>query len=78
MSVNIRKHNYYKRVLAVQDTYLLYKDSTTTARGVFFKHIEPIYNISERTFWRYLNIKAKGEIKRIEEEKQKLKSCQEQ
>lgn len=71
-TINIRKHNYFKRVLKVQEVYNLFKQEGLSDIYIYDEHIKDVFHISERTYREYLTILAKKEIRLIVEEKERL------
>lgn len=65
MKKRVHKNTLLK-VLAVQEVYLEHKHEGVTNVYIFKKHIKPVFFISERTFYRYLGINAKKEIRQFE------------
>jgi hypothetical protein len=67
------KKNFLLQVLAVQEIYTKHKyvngrDSGLSNRFIFQNYIFPIYAMEERTFYNYLAINAKLELKKIKEQ----------
>lgn len=60
--------HHLQKVLSVQSDYLENYKEGYPKKYVFEKFIRDKYFISERTFWRYLSINAKREIKLLTKE----------
>lgn len=54
--------NFYKRVLKVQEIYLLHKPKGLSNRAIFKKYVRDNFIISEATFYNYLAINAKAKL----------------
>lgn len=66
------KKNKLKRIIDIQQTYLeCNRQHGSTAQWVFENKIKPIYHISRSTFYDYLSINAKLELKKLEEVERK-------
>ena len=59
-----------RRVLQVQAIYLEHKQEDLPNVYIYRKYIEPVYFISERTFYRYLARNAKKEFTQLQQELQ--------
>lgn len=68
------RKNFLKRVIDTQEIYLEHCDSGLSNREIFKQFIEPCWIITERTFYKYLAIPAKRDLKRIEEIENSQKS----
>lgn len=64
---NITKLRHYKKILAVQDKYKEVYKERMTLTYIHLHHIEPEFFISYSTFYNYLNVNAKREIRLLEE-----------
>lgn len=63
--------NHLKKIKRIQDIYMKYKEDYVTNRFIFNRHIKPFYDISESTFYNYLNIKNPSkQIEKIEQQNQ--------
>lgn len=49
--------NFLKKVKRIQDIYLKHKEPGVTNRFIFNKYILPHYDLTETTFYNYLNVK---------------------
>ncbi len=68
------RKNILTRVLEIQELYSEKSKLGISNVKIFNNHIFPKYKISMRTFYEYLAIPAKRDLKKIEEaEKQQLK-----
>ena len=56
---------YYKKVLAVQKTFLEHWKEGISKKFVYRKHIKDKYYIGVRTFQKYLSINARRELKKL-------------
>ncbi|BDD10884.1 hypothetical protein FUAX_33160 [Fulvitalea axinellae] len=56
------RRNLLNRVLDVQNVVLAYQDDHTN-EWIFKNKIQPVYRISRRTFYTYLSIPAKRELR---------------
>ncbi|BDD11669.1 hypothetical protein FUAX_41010 (plasmid) [Fulvitalea axinellae] len=59
------RRNLLKRVLDVQNVVLAYQDDHTN-EWIYERKIKPVYHISRRTFYAYLAIPAKRELKAMD------------
>lgn len=59
------KLNHMNRVQAVQEVYNLHKQEGIPDAFIWRKHIYPKYFISLDTFYRYLQISPKTELKKM-------------
>lgn len=67
------KHNLYKRAAKVQDIVLKGQKRGDTQLMVYYNEIEPVYNISIRTFYYWLAMPAKLRLEKIRKaEKQQM------
>lgn len=64
----IRRINFLKKVVAVQECYLEHKKEYNTTRYVHREYIAPTFFISIRTLYQYLGINAKRELRQLTEE----------
>lgn len=65
------KKNYLLTALKVQEIYLSHKykngvDTGLSNRYIFKNYIYPIYPMTERTFYNFLDLSPKAELKKIE------------
>lgn len=58
-------NNKFLRVKEVQDTYLLYKTDGNSTRYVYREYIWPRWKISMSTFYNYLAINVKKELRQL-------------
>lgn len=66
--------NYLKRVKRIQEIYNRHKEPGVTNRFIYTKYIIPHYDMTEATFYNYLNIKnPQKQIDRITDAKNKVK-----
>ncbi len=63
------RENFLKGVLIVQDIYLQHSDSGLNNREIFKRYVNPNYPMSERTFYEYLALNARKELKELQEVK---------
>ncbi len=64
------KENYYKKIIEIQNIVLAnYQVKYYTMKEIYHNLIEPKYFISNRTFYNYLSINAKAELKKIQNKK---------
>lgn len=61
------KH-FLLRVLAVQNLYNEHKHDGVTVRHVFYKHIYPKFPMSYSTFYEYLAVNARCELRKLDGE----------
>lgn len=59
------RENLLKRIIEVQETYLREKKEGVSVTHVYNNYIYPKYLISRATFYKYLAINAKKEIKEL-------------
>jgi hypothetical protein len=59
------RENYLKRVLMVQEIYNEHHSKGVNNEYIFKHYIEPIFLISIATFYNYLAVNAKRDIKKI-------------
>lgn len=58
--------NWLKKIVDIQNITLEYKDKGCTQEWIYKKLIKPTYNISRGTYYRYLAVAAKAELKKKE------------
>ncbi|WP_297096410.1 hypothetical protein [uncultured Draconibacterium sp.] len=63
MSYNRR--NILQRMIDIQNIVLSHTNRGVTQEWVFENEIFPVYKISRRTFYSYLNTNAKAELKKL-------------
>ncbi len=68
--------NRLQRIIDIQNIYLRYSQEGVTGEYIFTKYIQPIYRISRATFYNYLALNAKKELKDLNESNTKLKAIQ--
>lgn len=59
------KKNKLRLIADVQAEYLLYANSNLTTRDIYKKYIYPRFYISNATFYNYLAIPVKREMKKL-------------
>ena len=69
------RENFLEKVIVIQKIYLEYYDGGLSNRAIFKLHIKPRFvNITERTFYKYLAINAKKELKELKAIKE-MQTC---
>ena len=63
------KKNFYLKVLQIQKIALDYQEKGASKEWIYKNMIEPNYYISQRSFYLYLTINARKEIKLVESRK---------
>lgn len=62
------KKNYYKKIVRIQEITQKQIDSYgLNYKEIYYRFIEPEFNISIRTYRNYLGIPAKRELKKLEQ-----------
>lgn len=62
------KKNYYKRVIKIQEITQTQVDSYGLKyKEIYYRFIEPQFNISMKTYQTYLGVPAKRELKKLEQ-----------
>lgn len=56
--------NHLRKVIAIQNITLEYKDKGCTQEWIYKKLIFPVYSISRRTYYKYLGMNAKAMLKK--------------
>lgn len=51
------RKSYLRTVIKVQDIYLKHKEPYVTNRSIFNRYVLPYHEMTETTFYNYLNIK---------------------
>lgn len=69
------KRNLYLKIIEIQDIVLKGQKRGDSQKEIFYNEIEKVYFISMRTFYNYLDINAKAELKKIDD-KEKAKKAQ--
>jgi hypothetical protein len=69
------RSSYLKTVIKVQDIYLKHKEPYVTNRSIFQRFVLPHYEMTETTFYNYLNVK--NPKKQLETLKAKIKKAKE-
>jgi hypothetical protein len=59
------KRLFYTKVIEIQDLYLRYKEEGVTNEYIYDRYVRTVYFISKKTFYTYLGINAKNEIKKL-------------
>jgi hypothetical protein len=60
--MNYKGCSYEKRVKEVNEIYDKYSRSGLSNRTIWRRHIYPIFGISEKTFYNYINALGRDEI----------------
>jgi len=60
------RKNILQRIIDIQTIYLQHKDQGVTGEFIYNRYIHPVYRISRKTFYNYLGINAKKELKDLE------------
>lgn len=60
--------NFLKRVIAIQDVTMKYKQIGLSQVEIFKRHIEPHWSISKSTYDRYLALPAKRILKQKQDD----------
>jgi hypothetical protein len=63
MSYN--KRNLYNKIIEIQDIVLKGQKKGLSQKEIFYSQIENVYFISIGTFYTYLRINAKAELKKL-------------
>jgi hypothetical protein len=61
------RKNLLRRAIKVQDIYLEHRDSGLSNREIYKRYIKYRWDITEATFYNYLALPAKRDLKRLEE-----------
>lgn len=69
------KRNLYLKIIEIQDIVLRGQRRGDSQKEIFYREIEGVYFISISTFYTYLNINAKAELKKLDD-KEKAKRIQ--
>ncbi len=69
------KRNLYLKIIEIQDIVLKGQKRGDSQKEIFYNEIEKVYFISMRTFYNYLDINAKAELKKLDD-KEKAKRAQ--
>jgi len=69
------KRNLYLKIIEIQDIVLKGQKRGDSQKEIFYNEIEKVYFISMRTFYNYLDINAKAELKKIDD-KEKARKAQ--
>ncbi|OGX23347.1 MAG: hypothetical protein A3K54_00080 [Omnitrophica WOR_2 bacterium RBG_13_44_8] len=56
--------NYLERIVVIQNITLEYKEKGCSQEFIYRKMIKPNYNISRSTYYKYLAVAAKAELKK--------------
>ncbi len=67
------RKNILKRILRVQEIYLSNKDRGLSNKYIFENYIKDQYAVSIGTFYKYLSINARKELKEINQSSEKCK-----
>lgn len=62
------KINYLKKIIEIQTITMEYKNKGTFQEWIYINVIAPRFYISRATFYNYLAINAKKELKKLETE----------
>lgn len=60
--MNYKGYSYEKRVIEVNEIYDEYAKSGLSNREIWRRYIYPIYGISEKTFYNYINAAASPKV----------------
>lgn len=60
------RKNLLKRIIDIQEIYLEWQEVGLGNKKIYDDHIYPTYKICERTFYNYLGINAKKELKDLQ------------
>lgn len=63
------KKNKYQRIIDIQDLTLEHTKKGVTQEWVYNNIVYPTWRISRRSYYNYLSINAKSELKKLEEVK---------
>ncbi|GHV40395.1 hypothetical protein FACS1894179_06850 [Bacteroidia bacterium] len=69
------KRNLYLKIIEIQNIVLKGQERGDSQKEIFYNEIEKVYFISMRTFYKYLDINAKAELKKLDD-KEKAKRAQ--
>ncbi len=61
------KRNLYLKIIEIQDIVLKGQKRGDSQKEIFYNEIEKVYFISMRTFYNYLDINAKAELKKLDD-----------
>jgi hypothetical protein len=64
------RKNLLKKIIDIQELTLQHTRKGVTQEYVYSHHIYPIYHISRATYYEYLSINAKKELKDLELQEQ--------
>lgn len=64
------KRNYYAKIVEIQDIVLRGQKRGFSQKEIFYNEIEKVYFISIRTFYNYLDINAKAELKKLDKKEE--------
>jgi hypothetical protein len=70
MSYN--KLNHLKKIIDIQNIYLEHNAKGVSGEFIYKRMINPVYKVSRATFYKYLAINAKKELKEIDPPAQEL------
>lgn len=60
--MNYKGYSYEKRVIEVNEIYDEYAKSGLSNREIWRRYIYPIYGITEKTFYNYINAAANPKV----------------
>ncbi len=69
------KRNLYLKIIEIQDIVIRGQKRGDSQKEIFYNEIEKVYFISMRTFYNYLDINAKAELKKLDD-RDKAKKAQ--
>lgn len=61
------KRNLYLKIIEIQDIVLRGQQRGASQKEIFYNEIEKVYFISIATFYAYLSINAKAELKKLDD-----------
>jgi hypothetical protein len=67
MNMAYNRRNFYLKIIEIQEIVLRGQRRGDSQKEVFYREIEKRYFISMRTFYAYLDINAKAELRKLDE-----------
>lgn len=61
------RKNRLQRIIDIQKIYLEKQAEGVSIQNIYLLYIKPVYRISERAFYYYMDTNAKKELKEIEQ-----------
>jgi hypothetical protein len=61
------RRNLYLKIIEIQDIVLRGQRRGDSQKEIYYKEIERVYFISMRTFYSYLDVNARAELKKLDE-----------